>query len=139
LADLDVRLRLTPAEAGRPRRIQLSGAGLNQPVLEEVPAFSPATAALGEYEGEYFSSELQSTYRVVRKQGTLLLHARNLPVTPLEPTMRDEFEYQTYGLTLHFTRRAGRIAGFTLASGRTQGLRFERRQSTSSRARPPGQ
>jgi hypothetical protein len=138
LADLDVRLRLSPADSGRPQRIQLFGPGLGQPTLVAVTPFSPAVAVLAEFEGEYFSSELQSTYRVALERKALVLHARNLPVTPLQPTIRDEFEYPTYGLTLHFTRRAGRINGFTLASGRTQGIRFERRQATNSRARPPG-
>jgi CubicO group peptidase (beta-lactamase class C family) len=138
LSDLDVQLRLIPADSGRPRRIQLVGSGLGQPTLEAVTPVSPAAAVLDEFPGEYFSSELQSTYRVVLERKALVLHARNLPVTPLEPTIRDEFEYPTYGLTLHFTRRSGRVTGFTLASGRTQGIRFERRQATSSLARPPG-
>jgi CubicO group peptidase (beta-lactamase class C family) len=138
LADLDVRLRLIPADSGRPRRIQLIGSGLNQPTLEEVTPYIPAAAALRDFPGEYFSSELQSTYRVALEKGALVLHARHLPVTPLEPTIRDEFEYPAFGVTLHFTRRSGRVNGFDLASGRSRGIRFERRQSTSSLAPPRG-
>jgi CubicO group peptidase (beta-lactamase class C family) len=139
LADLDVRLRFNPAKGSRPRSIQLIGAGLDQPVLEAVTPFRPAPAALREFVGEYFSPELASTYRVDLEKQTLVLHARNLPITPLDPTIPDEFEYPSMGLTLHFTRTSGKVNGFTLASGRTQGIRFKRRQATSSLSRPPGQ
>jgi hypothetical protein len=103
---------------------------LGETTLEAIAPVRPTAAALTELAGEYFSPELESTYRVALEHGALVLHARNLPVTKLEPTLRDEFEYPTYGLTLHFTRRAGRVNGFTLASGRTEGLRFERRQGS---------
>ena len=138
LADLDVRLRLTPAKGGRARSIQLIGAGLDQPVLEAVTPFRPTAAALGDLVGKYFSPELASTYRVTLEKQALVLHARNLPITPLDPTIPDEFEYPSMGLALHFTRTSGKVNGFTLASGRTQGIRFERRQATSSLSRPPG-
>jgi CubicO group peptidase (beta-lactamase class C family) len=138
LADLDVRLRVLAADSGKPRRIQLIGSGLNRPTLDKVKPFAPAPAALREFEGEYVSDELNSPYRIALQKGSLVLHARNLPATSLEPTIRDEFDYPSYGLALHFTRRSGRINGFTLASGRTQGIRFERRPTTSSRARLPG-
>ncbi|MFL5534989.1 MAG: hypothetical protein ACJ8AP_04735, partial [Gemmatimonadales bacterium] len=138
LADLGVRLRFNPAQGGRPRSIQLIGAGLDQPVLEAVPPLHPSAETLREFAGEYFSPELASTYGVALEKQTLVLHARNLPATPLEPTIRDEFEYPSVGLTLHFIRKSGKVDGFTLASGRTQGIRFERRQATSSLSRPPG-
>ena len=122
----------------RDRSIQLIGAGLDQPVLEAVSPFHPSAEALREFAGEYFSSELASTYGVALEKQALVLHARNLPATPLEPTIPDELEYPSAGLTLHFTRKSGKVDGFTLASGRTQGIRFERRQATSSLSRPPG-
>src|SRR4029453_8542201 len=75
LADLDVRPRVNPPQGGRPRRIQLIGAGLrgrptppgrdpHQPVLEAVPPFHPSADALREFAGEYFGPELASTYGV---------------------------------------------------------------------------
>ena len=103
-----------------------------------MPPFHPSAEAQREFAGEYFSPELASTYRVVQEKQGLVLHARNLPATPLEPTIPDEFEYASMGLTLNFTRTGGKVSGFTLASGRTQGIRFERRQATSSLSRPPG-
>lgn len=130
LVGLEARLRVLAGGSGRPRRVQLSGAGLGETRFEAIAPVRPSAAALAGLVGEYFSPELQSTYRIALEHGALVLHARNLPVTPLEPTLRDEFEYPTYGLTLRFIRRSGRVNGFTLASGRTQGLRFERRQGS---------
>jgi len=136
LDDFDVRIRFLPTDSGKPRRIEMLGAGLNEPPLEQVTPFTPSPTALRDFAGEYASDELNSTYRIGLEKGNLVLHARNLPATPLEPTIRDEFEYPSYGLALHFTRRSGRINGFTLASGLTQGIRFERRPATSSPAPP---
>ncbi|MGI9040162.1 MAG: serine hydrolase domain-containing protein [Gemmatimonadales bacterium] len=123
----DARLRLVPGRSGSPRRISLSGPGLGETTFEAIVPVRPSAAGLDGLVGEYFSPELRSTYRIVMERGALVLHARNLPTAKLEPTLRDEFEYPVYGLTLRFTRRAGRVDGFTLAAGRTQGLRFERR------------
>lgn len=133
LADFEARLRVLPGKPGAPRRIQLLGFGSGERTLEEIAPARLTPAALGEFAGEYFSPELQSTYRIVLERGDLVLRARNLPPTALEPTIRDEFEYPTYGLTLRFTRRAGQVNGFSLMAGRSQGLVFERRGSGSHR------
>lgn len=127
LVDFDARLRVLPGTPGAPRRIQLSGFGSGERTLVAIAPVRLTAAALGQFAGEYFSAEIQSTYRIVRVHGALVLRARNLPPTALEPTIRDEFEYPTYGLTLRFTRRDSRVNGFSLTAGRSQGLIFERR------------
>ena len=94
---------------------------------------------LAQLAGEYFSPELGAGYRIALESDSLVLHARNLPVSALGPTIRDEFESAAAGFTLHFARdRAGRVTGFTLTAGRTQGLWFERRRPTSSPVLRPG-
>lgn len=128
LEDFDARLRVLPSRSGAPRRIQLSGFGSGERTLEAIEPVRPTTAELAELAGEYFSPELQSTYRIALEHGALVLRARNLPPTALEPTIRDELEYPTYGLTLRFTRRGGRVNGIMLNAGRIQGLAFERRR-----------
>lgn len=127
LADFEARLRLVPGKPGGPRRIQLSGFDSGERTLEEIAPAQLSTAALAQFAGEYFSPELQSTYRIALENGALVLRARNLPPTELQPTIRDEFEYPTYGLTLRFTRRGDRVNGFSLTTGRSQGLAFARR------------
>jgi CubicO group peptidase (beta-lactamase class C family) len=139
LVDAEARLRFTAAAAEAPRRIRISGSGLGDRVLDAIEPATPSRAALAQLAGEYWSPELGAGYRIALESDSLVLHARNLPVSALEPTVRDEFESPAAGFTLHFSRdRAGRVAGFALAAGRTQGLWFERRRATSSPVRPPG-
>jgi CubicO group peptidase (beta-lactamase class C family) len=138
LVDADVKVRFTPPAPPAPRRIVLSGSGLGSRTYDAIVPIRPGRAALAPLAGEYWSEELQAGYRVALERDSLVLHARNLPAGTLRPTVRDEFEYPAAGLTLRFLRDpGGRVGGFALAAGRTQGLRFVRRP-TSSPARPPG-
>jgi hypothetical protein len=138
LVDADLKLRFTPAAPPAPRRIAISGAGMGSRTYEAIAPVSPVRAALAPLAGDYWGEEVQAGYRIAVEKDSLVLHARNLPAGTLRPTVRDEFEYPAAGLTLRFLRgRGGRITAFTLAAGRTQGLRFVRRP-TSSPARPPG-
>jgi hypothetical protein len=137
--DAESRLHFTPASARTPRQIRIDGSGLGNRVYAAIVPATPSRAALAQLAGEYWSPELGAGYRIALASDSLVLHARNLPVSALGPTVRDEFESAAAGFTLHFTRdRAGRVTGFTLAAGRTQGLWFERRRATSSPAPPPG-
>jgi len=139
VVDAEARMHFVAASGGTPRRIRINGSGLGDRALTAIAPATPSRAALAQLAGEYFSPELGAGYRIALESDSLVLHARNLPVSALGPTIRDEFESAAAGFTLHFSRdRAGRVTGFTLAAGRTQGLWFERRRSTSSPVRPPG-
>ncbi|HET7241094.1 MAG TPA: hypothetical protein VFI77_08035, partial [Gemmatimonadales bacterium] len=116
-------------------RIQISGSGLGHTTLEAIPPFTPPEGALARYTGEYASPELGVGYRIAVESDALVLHAPHLPADRLRPTTRDEFESPALGVTLRFTRGAGGlVSGFTVAAGRTQGLRFDRARATSSPA-----
>jgi CubicO group peptidase (beta-lactamase class C family) len=133
------RVRFEPASGRTPRRIQISGPGLGRHTLEAIPQFTPPEGALARYAGEYASLELGVGYRIAVESDALALHAPHLPADRLRPTIRDEFESPALGITLRFSRGAGgRVTGFTVATGRTQGLRFDRARATSSPARPRG-
>jgi hypothetical protein len=139
LVDAEARLRVIPASGVAPRQIRIIGSGLGKRVLRAIEPAAPTREALAPLAGDYWSPELGAGYRIAVESDSLVLHARNLPVSALHPTVRDDFEDAAMGFTLHFTRdRAGRVTGFTLAAGRTQGLWFERRRPTSSPALPPG-
>jgi len=139
VVDAEARMHFVAASGGTPRRIRINGSGLGDRAFTAIAPATPSRAALAQLAGEYFSPELGAGYRIALESDSLVLHARNLPVSALGPTIRDEFESAAAGFTLHFSRdRAGRVTGFTLAAGRTQGLWFERRRSTSSPVRPPG-
>jgi CubicO group peptidase (beta-lactamase class C family) len=129
------RVRFEPASGRTPRRIQISGPGLGRRSLEAIPPFTPPKGALARYAGEYASPELGVGYRIAVESDALVLHAPHQPADSLRPTIRDEFESPALGITLRFTRGAGGLmAGFTVAAGRTQGLRFNRARATSSPA-----
>jgi CubicO group peptidase (beta-lactamase class C family) len=133
------RVRFEPASGRTPRLIRISGPGLGHRTLEAIPPFTPPEGALARYAGEYASPELGVGYRIAVESDALALHAPHLPADRLRPTIRDEFESPALGITLRFTRRAGgQVTGFTVATGRTQGLRFDRARATSSPALPRG-
>ncbi len=133
------RVRFEPASGRAPRRIRISGPGLGHRTLEAIPRYTPPKGTLARYAGEYASPELGVGYRIAVESDGLVLHAPHLPADRLRPTIRDEFESPALGITLRFIRGAdGRLAGFTVAAGRTQGLRFDRARPTSSPALPRG-
>jgi CubicO group peptidase (beta-lactamase class C family) len=133
------RVRFESASGKTPRRIRISGPGLGRHTLEAIPQFTPSQGALARYTGEYASPELGVGYRITVESNALALHAPHLPADRLRPTIRDEFESPALGIILRFARGAGgRVTGFTVATGRTQGLRFNRVRATSSPALPRG-
>jgi CubicO group peptidase (beta-lactamase class C family) len=133
------RVRFEPASGRTPRRIRISGPGLGRHTLDAIPQFAPPQGTLARYAGEYASPELGVGYRIAVESDTLALHAPHLPADRLRPTIRDEFESPALGITLRFSRGAGgQVTGFTAATGRTQGLRFDRARATSSPAHPRG-
>ena len=81
---------------------------------------------LKEYEGEYFSEELQAAFRLSMKEDRLHFSHKNAPGGFLNPTLQDKFTLRN--LKVHFIRDGeGRIAAFTLDAGRVKNLKFEKR------------
>ena len=133
------RVRFEPASGRTSRHMRISGPGQGDHTLEAIPPFTPPKGALASYAGEYASPELGVGYRITMESNALALHAPHLPADRLRPTIRDEFESPALGITLRFARGAGgQVTGFTVATGRTQGLRFNRARTTSSPALPRG-
>ena len=76
--------------------------------------------------GNYYSDELDVTYRVTPADSTLAVQiGENDPETTAR-TGPDSFALPG-GSTLRFTRTKGRIDGFLLFAGRVKNLRFARR------------
>jgi CubicO group peptidase (beta-lactamase class C family) len=87
---------------------------------------SEATLAM---EGDYYSSELDTTYRVRRLPRGLVVEHQRLPDTLLLPTGPGEFEGDRSGSgTFVFDLREGSLLarGFRLTGGRCRNLLFER-------------
>ncbi len=89
-------------------------------------AVSPAdTSKLSEYEGTYYSDEIDSTYRVMLKDDKLVVTRKKFAPTPLTPAFRDAFSSLSILGTFRFTRDAqNRVNGFRLSAGRIRNFRF---------------
>jgi hypothetical protein len=91
-----------------------------------VQAVSPASAQLAEYSGDYYSEELQITYKLAVAGDKLQLTYRNAPPSALSPTAADSF--RAGGRTFRFTRdERKRVSGFRLNAGRVRNLLFVKR------------
>jgi CubicO group peptidase (beta-lactamase class C family) len=86
----------------------------------------PAAEQLQEFEGEYHSSELLTSYRLRVQDGRLVAEHFRVEPRVLQPLAPDLFVASVFG-QVHFLRGPdGRIEGFTASSERSRGIRFER-------------
>jgi CubicO group peptidase (beta-lactamase class C family) len=84
--------------------------------------------ALAAYAGDYYSAEVDASYRIAVVDGGLVLSARHVSAQKLTATAPDTFAAAN-GLTLHFERAAsgGAAAAFTIEAGRVRNIRFVRK------------
>ena len=101
--------------------------GATHPRLPDTPTFT--AEQLKEFAGEYYSDELQATYRVeVRNGGLVMLHPR-FGVITLTRQWGDEFTGNAGFMNPTFQRnQSGAITGFTVsAGGRSRNNQFLRK------------
>jgi CubicO group peptidase (beta-lactamase class C family) len=93
------------------------------------PATPPAVAKVespASYAGDYYSEELDASYRLVVEGGELRVRRRYGAIAALEPAGQDRFRVR--GLMFAFTRdAAGAVTGFSLSEGRVRDVMFVRR------------
>ena len=78
-----------------------------------------------EYIGDYYSKELEATYRVLMHQGVLAIQVGNRPPARLLSKGTDSWQVWGGPTDVIFQRDAsGKITGFLLNSGRVLGVRF---------------
>ncbi len=83
------------------------------------------TGDLAEFAGDYYSRELQVTYKLRVKDGNLVMAQRNAPADPLRIVKPDTF--RTGPLELAFVRDAnGAVQGFAAGMGRVRNIKFVR-------------
>lgn len=128
------RFRAAPAtlitfegdSAGAPNRLVVRSA-TNATTFTRMPLVS-ATAKLTDYQGSYYSPEVETTWQVRPDSGGLAVMRDGRRVGKLEPVSRNVFLQD--GSTMEFTRdRSGRVTGFVLEAGRVRHLRFDRQPS----------
>lgn len=108
---------------GSPSTMTLNIEGRSPSIYASMP---PAdTSKLSEYEGTYYSEEIDSTYRVKLQDGKLVVTRKKAGPTPLTPAFRDAFSSLSILGTFRFTRDAqSRVNGFRLSAGRIRNFRF---------------
>ena len=92
---------------------------------DEAAAWEPTVEDLADFEGRYFSEELETFYTIALEDEALVRHHRRLDDVNL--TAGEEDAFTGGGLSYSFERdRNGDVIGFYVANGRTRNVRFER-------------
>jgi CubicO group peptidase (beta-lactamase class C family) len=94
----------------------------------KVETWSPIKENLLEFEGDYWSDELETVYHIILKDGTININHRWLGEISLEPVSNDFFK-TNMGFYVKFNRnRKGDISNLSVSSGRTLNVIFNRKQ-----------
>jgi hypothetical protein len=110
-------------EGGRPREV-LTVVDGDTTRYEPVVAASPSAAQLAAYAGSYWSDELETRYKIVVRDGGLVVQQRLGDEVKLTPTFADGFTSPAG--TVVFSRDAGKVSGFGIWAGRIRDVRFRR-------------
>lgn len=94
-------------------------------VYKKVKAAESGEAYLKTYTGVYYSSETESKYMVVIKNGKLTLHIDPVNDESVNPTYYDGFKSAEGGADIFFTRDArDKITGFKISVSRARNVTF---------------
>jgi hypothetical protein len=102
--------------------------GSREPVVcEHITLAAPSLDQLKEYTGNYYSEELDVTYKLFVKEDKLFFQLRYITDGfHLEPTLKDEF--LVMGANVRFNRDTqGKISGFTVNTKRVQNIGFKKK------------
>ena len=125
-APVDVALKFERKKKGKPFFLHVLPEGEPPRIFQSFQPVKLRPEQLEEYEGEFFSEELQVTFKIRIREGRLYFSHKNAPRGFLNPSIQDYFNLRN--LKVHFIRDGeGRIAAFTLDAGRVKNLRFEKR------------
>jgi CubicO group peptidase (beta-lactamase class C family) len=105
----------------------VAGAGRRQADVTAAGTAAPSANDLAAYTGDYYSEEVDATYRIAMSGDRLALSGRLTATQLLVPTAADTF--RAGGLTLHFERSSAGAApsAFTVEAGRVRNIRFQKR------------
>lgn len=108
----------------KPQPPQTSSAPAPRPATTAAPMFSLPPGQMAEYAGDYYSEELQVTYRVRFERDKLFVRYRRVIDGELAPFSKDTFKI--YGVVvIQFTRDGqNRISGFIPQNGGAKNIRF---------------
>jgi CubicO group peptidase (beta-lactamase class C family) len=81
-------------------------------------------ATMSQFAGEYFSDELNATYRIAATDSSITLQTGTAEPFTIRPVFTDAFSGRYF---VQFTRERGRVTGFEMTSGRSRRVKFNRR------------
>lgn len=115
-----------PGRSGEAVEVHISGQGSKPAVLRKVLEFSPSIEDLRALAGDYRSSDLDVTYRVVVRDSRLVVQMPGRADAVLDAVVPDTFTGGVFD-TLTFLRDAnGSVIAAALHSSGVRGLRFDR-------------
>ncbi len=127
-ASFDTEVRFEKQDQTKPLLIHVEIEGEKPVTFEAIQPVSPTPSQLAEYVGNYYSDELQFTYKLVLENGNLFFRHRNAPNKPLSPTLTDMFKVSY--VTIHFFRdRQNKISAFTVSTERARNMHFVKKTS----------
>jgi CubicO group peptidase (beta-lactamase class C family) len=113
-------------EAGEVTQLTVHQGGQDTPA-KKIEPLTLTPEQLAEFEGEYYSDELGTTYTLVVEDGQLVAQHRRHDDVSLIPAFVDQFSGEKPRLAkVHFVRDKDKIVGFRLSSGRVRNLRFDK-------------
>jgi len=111
---------------GKPMLMHIYREGEKSETYESFKLLKPTPEQLKEYTGDYYSDELQVTFRLALKEGKPHFVHKNAPESPLQPTLKDKFTVR--GDRINFFRnKEKKLTGFTLDAERVKNLRFDKK------------
>jgi CubicO group peptidase (beta-lactamase class C family) len=103
-----------------------AAAGGATPVAAAVPAFAPDADDLRQYQGQFHSGELFTSYWLHVYDGVLVAEHFRLGPIPFRPVAPDRFVADGFGRVDFIRDPGGRVRGFEASSARVRGLLFEK-------------
>jgi len=102
----------------------LSSKGMKNRTFEKVKKIQPTAAALKEFEGVFYSAELDTKYKITTNDSVLLLKIPRNENMIFSPYIKDMF---TGNFMIAFSRdKTSTINGFFITTGRVRNLYFEK-------------
>lgn len=119
-------LEFAPAASGQAQEWRLIDREGRQAAVLQLNALVPSPVDLQSSAGDYRSAELDVSYTVTTRDGSLVVLSAGRGEIALYPVSKDVFAGDSVG-TVRFTRDArGTITGFTVNRVNAQGVRFDR-------------
>lgn len=78
------------------------------------------------FEGRYYSKELDVFYSLKQEDGSLILYVNNDKKSPLKTIMKNLFSNDDYGIFQFENDKYGKLIGFRLVAGRVKNLKFKK-------------